>query len=183
LHHSKAAKAVWSYARSLLREWPMWHLLRNLGFIGSNKRYKKLRWKRLFYCTWRQRKVQYMSGTTPMLYLCWTFVFSMKEWWGWHIHEKEDALNLSLLNLHMIQENHNQVWNHRASLITATVGKSNSSLGVMPMHTTYYGGAPAPILEQRASWNIWWIWTSVLLITVTSLPLWFAIARRLLTWH
>jgi hypothetical protein len=27
-------------------------------------------------------------------------------------------------------------------------GKSNSSLGVMPMHNTYYGGALAPIPEE-----------------------------------
>jgi hypothetical protein len=33
--------------------------------------------------------------------------------------------------------------------------KSDSSLGVMPLHTTYYGGALAPIPEEKASWNIW----------------------------
>jgi hypothetical protein len=39
--------------------------------------------------------------------------------------------------------------------VTATAGKTNSSLGVIPMHTTYYGGAPAPIPEEKVSWNIW----------------------------
>jgi hypothetical protein len=33
--------------------------------------------------------------------------------------------------------------------------KSNSSLGVTPMHTTYYGGAPASIREEKALWSIW----------------------------
>jgi hypothetical protein len=36
-----------------------------------------------------------------------------------------------------------------------SAGKSKSSLGAMPMHTTHYGGAPALIREEKALWNIW----------------------------
>jgi hypothetical protein len=50
-------------------------------------------------------------------------------------------------------------------------------LGVMLMHTTYYGGALAPIPEDKASWNIWRVWTWIFLFTETSLPLWFAMGR------
>jgi hypothetical protein len=38
---------------------------------------------------------------------------------------------------------------------TAATGKSNSFLGEMLMHTTYYRGVLAPIPEGKASWDIW----------------------------
>jgi hypothetical protein len=43
----------------------------------------------------------------------------------------------------------------RMSLTPATAGKSNTLLGAMPTHTTYYGAAPAPIQEEKASWKFW----------------------------
>jgi hypothetical protein len=33
--------------------------------------------------------------------------------------------------------------------------KNNSSFGMMPKHTTYFGGALSPIQEKKASWNFW----------------------------
>jgi hypothetical protein len=38
-----------------------------------------------------------------------------------------------------------------ATLTTARAGKRNSLWGVMPMHSTYYGAAPAPIQEEKDS--------------------------------
>jgi hypothetical protein len=60
---------------------------------------------------------------------------------------------------------------------------TNSSLGLMLTHPTYYGGAPAPIPEERTSWNIWWVQTWIFLIKKTRLPLRFTIGKRLLTWY
>jgi hypothetical protein len=33
--------------------------------------------------------------------------------------------------------------------------KKQLFVSVMPTHTTYCGGAPAPTREERASWNFW----------------------------
>jgi hypothetical protein len=71
-----------------------------------------------------------------------------------------------------------QLTNWGTSLTTAAAEKSNSSLGVIPVHTRYYGGTLAPVPEEKAAWNIWWVWTRIFLIKVTSLPLWFATGRE-----
>jgi hypothetical protein len=83
----------------------------------------------------------------------------------------------------MIQMNHSQLRNWGTLATTATAGKTNSSMGVMQMHPTYYEGALVPIPEKKSLWNICWVRNWIFLIKIMSLPLWFTIGRRLLIWH
>jgi hypothetical protein len=57
------------------------------------------------------------------------------------------------------------------SLPIAAAGKSNPSLGVMPMHSTFYGGALTPVPGVRHFWNIWCVATLIFSIkAITYLP-------------